>query len=83
MPKHVLLILALCVIGTVAAIAYWFHTMNGPVNSSGGQPPTSCSVQTAQYDCGKLRCISHVWYCDNHGAPICSEGRCVCFYGCL
>ena len=36
MLKRVLLILALCVIGAIAAAAYWFHTMNGPVNSSGG-----------------------------------------------
>jgi len=47
MLQRILLILALFVIVAVAAITYWFHTMNGPVNSSGGQPPTSCSVQTA------------------------------------
>jgi hypothetical protein len=87
MLKRVLLILALgillWVIGTVAKFAYYVHANSGPLNSSGGQPPTACAVQTAKHDCGKLNCISHVWYCDSHGSPICDEGRCRCFYGCL
>lgn len=83
MLKRVLLILALGMIGTIEAIAYWFHTMNGPVNFSGGQPPTTCNVNTVKRDCQTLRCLSGVWYCDKHESPMCNEGRCTCFYGCL
>jgi hypothetical protein len=87
MLKRVLLILALgaslWVIGTVVRVAYYIHTHSGPLNSSGGQLPTSCSVQTVKQDCQALKCISGVWYCDEHGTPMCMDGKCVCYYGCL
>jgi hypothetical protein len=87
MLKRVLLILALSsvlwVIWNVAEVAYYIHTNPGPVNSFGGQPPTACRVLTVEHDCEKLSCISHAWYCNNHGVPKCYEGKCMCFYGCL
>jgi hypothetical protein len=70
-------------VGWLVTVAYVIHTRRGPLNSSGGQPPTACTEQTAQQDCQKLKCVSHVWYCDEHGTPICFQGKCLCFYGCL
>jgi hypothetical protein len=76
--------IVLWVLWTLARFAYYVHMNPGPLNSSGGQPPTACTVETEKEDCGKLVCISHVWYCDHRGAPICSKsGMCTCFYGCL
>ena len=85
--NRIVLALALGVIlfgvGWLVVVAYLVHTRSGPLNSSGGEPPTACTVQTAEQDCRKLRCISHVWYCDEHGTPTCFQGKCMCWYGCL
>jgi hypothetical protein len=77
------LIPVLVVICWMGAIAYLMYTRTGPLNSAGDQPPTACTVQTAEQDCKKLRCISHVWYCDERGVPTCMQNKCMCFYGCL
>jgi hypothetical protein len=87
MLKRIALILAICVVAAALTVVgiyvHMFYTLRGPLNSSGDQPPTACTVQTAQRDCRKLKCTSHVWYCETHGTPQCLEGRCMCFYGCL
>jgi hypothetical protein len=83
MLMRISLFLALCGALAVAAVAYWFFGRSGPLNSSGGQPPTTCTVETVKQDCRKLNCVSNVWYCDKHGGPICDQNKCVCFYGCL
>jgi len=87
MLKRVLMTLVLGVsvlaIVAVATVAYQIYTLRGPLNSNGGQPPTSCAVETTQRDCQKLVCVSNVWYCDKHGSPMCGNGKCECFYGCL
>jgi hypothetical protein len=67
----------------IVLIAYVIHTLPGPLNSSGDQPSTGCTVQTVEHDCRKLNCVSRVWYCDQRGRPTCLQNKCVCFYGCL
>ncbi len=74
---------ALYGIWRVADMVYIAYRFPGPVNSSGDQPPTACTVQTVAHDCRKLNCVSRVWYCDERGSPTCIQNRCVCWYGCL
>ena len=85
--KHIFLaavvVLALYGIARIALIVYVTHTLPGPLNSSGDQPPTACTVKTVEHDCRKLNCVSRVWYCDRRGSPLCLQNKCVCFYGCL
>jgi hypothetical protein len=77
------LVLAAYVVWFVASIAYGIYANSGPLNSSGDQPPTACTVAKVELDCEKLNCVSRVWYCDQRGKPTCYEGKCVCAYGCL
>jgi len=82
--KRAVLTIALVVLAGTGWLTYeFFHP--GEPNFSGGQPPTACTVATAQQDCRKLKCVNpwNVWYCDHEGVPACYEGRCVCEYGCL
>ena len=51
MLKRIVLVVAVALGIIVAEFAYEFHTKSGPLNSDGGQPPTGCTVETAQQDC--------------------------------